>query len=82
MTSSELISAGNSGYHIVKLAGLGEIHIEFFSRVDKESKATLWEASIYSPQDQSGSLRTVLHIIADSREELISELDRALFSST
>jgi hypothetical protein len=81
MNASELISSGESGYHIVRLAGLGEVHIEFSSRADDKNRSTLWEASIYSPQDQSGSLRTVLHVIADSRDELIGELDRALFYS-
>ena len=79
MTSRELISPEGSGYHVVRLSGMGEIHVSFSKRFDHSHGSTLWEASISSPQDQTGSLCTVLHVIADSRDELIRELDRALF---
>jgi hypothetical protein len=81
MSLNDLIPPKENGYHILKLTDVGEIHLELSKRADSENGPSFWEASIYSPQDQSGPLQTLLHVIADSREELIRELDRALFSS-
>ena len=81
MSLRELISPEDSGYHIFRLAGLGEIHLEYFSRADSDGPSPVWEASIYYPRGGAGPLCTILHVFADSREDLFQQLDRALFCS-
>jgi hypothetical protein len=79
MSLADRISPSKNGYYVLMLPGLGEIHLECLSRPDLENSSTLWEGKVRYKDKELGSLCTILHIIADSPEDLLYQLDQALF---
>jgi len=78
MALKKWLSEVLEGHRIFKAHGLGELHVEITQRDSPGWSASIWESKVYCKEHGSGPLCMVLHLIEETREDLVQELVRIM----